>query len=159
MILYTGKILQIYDWTELPIDNDFIEQVKQLSSDKISPIVKYKYLIFEWAPGIPIIYETQKEALYMIDGNEVYIEDVEINFDDNVQEEDGDEQGLNIIKEKQEPVNGKVIYITKEEDNNEVDNEDDNLTNVKHDGIRAAEENHLGKDAIKNDYCEQSAEN
>ena len=48
------------------------------------------------------------------------IEDIEINDDDNGQEEDQNKKGLNIITENQYPVNKEVIYITEEEDNNEV---------------------------------------
>ena len=33
MSLYIGKILHSYEWTDLPIDKDVIEQVNQLSSD------------------------------------------------------------------------------------------------------------------------------
>ena len=56
--------------------------------------------MFEWAPGIPILYETHKKAPYMIDEDEMEVEDVEINDDDNGQEEDKYQQGLNITEEK-----------------------------------------------------------
>ena len=56
--------------------------------------------------------ETQEEASYMIDEDELDVEDVEINDYDNVQEEYWGEQGLNIIEENQEPVNEEGIYIT-----------------------------------------------
>ena len=42
MKLYTGKILHSYEWTELPIDNYVIEQVRQFSSDEKGPLVKDK---------------------------------------------------------------------------------------------------------------------
>ena len=60
----------------------------------------------------------------MIDEDELDVEDVAINDNDNVQEEDENEQVLNIVEENREPVNERGIYITKEEDNNEVDNND-----------------------------------
>ena len=58
----------------------------------------------------------------MIDEDELDVEDVAINDNDNVQEEDENEKVLNIVEENREPVNERGIYITKEEDNNEVDN-------------------------------------
>ena len=70
MKLYTSKILHSYEWTQLPIENDDVEQVKQLSSNEKIPIVKDKYPMFEWAPGITILDETQEEAPYMIDEDE-----------------------------------------------------------------------------------------
>ena len=124
MNLYNGKILHSYERTKLPIENNFIEQVKQFSSDKKVPLVKDKYPMFEWAPVIPILDETQEETLDMIDEDGLEVEDVEINDYDNGQGEDKDKRVLNIIEENQEPVNEEVIYITEEEVNNEVVNTD-----------------------------------
>ena len=56
--LYTGNILNRYECTELPISIDVTEQVNYLSSDEKVPLVKYKHPMFEWATGIPILYET-----------------------------------------------------------------------------------------------------
>ena len=53
MILYTVNILHSYEWTEIPIENDITEKVNQLSSNEKGPLVKNKYPMFEWAPGIP----------------------------------------------------------------------------------------------------------
>ena len=47
MSLSSGKRLHIYGWTELPIDNDVIEQVKQFYSYEKVPLVKDKYPRFE----------------------------------------------------------------------------------------------------------------
>ena len=41
--------------------------------------------MFEWAPRIPILDQTQEEAPYMIDEDELDVEDVEINDDNNGQ--------------------------------------------------------------------------
>ena len=65
--LYTGKRLHSYESTELPIDKNFIEQVKNLSSFENVPLVKDKYPMFEWAPGIPLSDETQEETSDIID--------------------------------------------------------------------------------------------
>ena len=78
-------ILHIYECTELHIDNGVLEQVKQLSSDEQVPLVKYKYPIFEWVSGIPILDDTQEEAPDIIDEGELDVEDVAINDDDNGQ--------------------------------------------------------------------------
>ena len=120
--------------------------------------------MFEWAPVIPILDETLEEAPDMINEDELDVEDVEIHYDDKGQEEDEYEKGLNIIEENQYPVNEEGISITKEEDNNEVENtdiennKDGNLVNEKNDVISAAEENDLGKDAIQSEDREQSEE-
>ena len=108
--------------------------------------------MFEWAPGIPILYETQEEAPNMINEYELNVQDVSINDDYNRQDEYGDEQGLNIIEENQYPLNEEGIYITEEEDNNEFDNtnkENNEYNNViieTNYGISAAEENDSGED-------------
>ena len=112
MSLSSGKRLHIYGWTELPIDNDVIEQVKQFYSYEKVPLVKDKYPRFEWVPGIPILYETQEEVPYVINEYEIDVEDVGINDDDNGQEEYEDEQGLNTTEENQYPENEEGIYIT-----------------------------------------------
>ena len=83
MRLYTGKILQIYEYKELPIDKYVIEQLKKLSTDEKCPLVQYKYKMFEWAPGIFILDVTQEEALDIIYEYELDVEDVTINDDDN----------------------------------------------------------------------------
>ena len=97
MRLYTGNRLYIYEWTQLPIELDFIEQVKHFSSDEKLPLVKDKYTMFEWATGIPILYETQEEVPDIIDEDELDFEDVKVNDDDAGQEEDQDELFFNII--------------------------------------------------------------
>ena len=56
MILYNGKILHSYEWTELFIYNYVIKQVKQLYSYEKGPLVKDRYTIFEWESDIPILY-------------------------------------------------------------------------------------------------------
>ena len=75
-------------------------------------------------PGTPISDETQEEAPYIINEDELDVADIAINDDDNVQEEYEDDQYFNIIEENQEPVNEEGVYIMEEEDNNEVDNAD-----------------------------------
>ena len=81
--LYTGKILHIYEWTELPIENYVIEKVKKFSTYEKGQLVKDKYPMFEWVTGIPILDEIQEESPDMIDEDELDVEDVEINDDDN----------------------------------------------------------------------------
>ena len=76
----------IYEWIDLRIDNDVIEQVKQLYSVEKCPLVKDKYPMFEWELGILILDKTQEEAPDMINENELDVEDVEINDEDNGKE-------------------------------------------------------------------------
>ena len=91
-----------------------------------------------------------EELPYILNEDELDVEEVTINDDDNGKGEDEYEQGLNIIEENQEPVNEEGIYITEVEYNNEVyntnieNNEDDNVTNETNYVIVAAEEHDLG---------------
>ena len=57
MNLYTGKRLHSYQWTELPIDEDVIAMVQSLAEkeNKKGPVIKEKYPLFEWSPGVPIV--------------------------------------------------------------------------------------------------------
>ena len=55
MSLYTGKDINSVDWVELPIDNDVIKRVEEpVNIEKHTTFDQYKF--FQWAPGIPIIY-------------------------------------------------------------------------------------------------------
>ena len=98
MSLYTGKIIHSYEWRQLSIYNYSIEQVKKFYSYEKFPLGKDKYPISEWAPGIPILDHIQEEGPYIINEDELDVEDVAINNDDNGQEEYEDEQDLNIIE-------------------------------------------------------------
>ena len=53
-----------------------------------SPLVIYKYPIFEWASGIPILDKIQEEAPDITNEDELDFEDFAINDDDNEQEKD-----------------------------------------------------------------------
>ena len=44
------------------MDNNAIEQLKRYSSYENFPLIKDKYRMFEWAPVIPILDDTQEEA-------------------------------------------------------------------------------------------------
>ena len=57
-----------------------------MSSDEKGSLVKDKYPKFEWAPGIPILDETQEEAQDTIDENELDVKEIVINDDDIKQE-------------------------------------------------------------------------
>ena len=54
MSLYTGKRLNAYKWTELPIDQDVIDRVHELGTLDHQPSSQASGLLFEWQPGIPI---------------------------------------------------------------------------------------------------------
>ena len=82
-----------------------------MSSYEKIPLVRDKYPIFEWAPCIPKIYETQEKVLDIINEDELEVEDVAINDDDNGKEEDEDEWVLNIMEENPDPVNEESVYI------------------------------------------------
>ena len=58
---------------------NFIEKVKQLYTDKKGPLVEDKYQIFGWAPGIPMLDETQDKASNIIYEDDLKIEDVIMN--------------------------------------------------------------------------------
>ena len=100
----------------------------------------------------------------MIYEYELDVGDIKVNGDDNGKEQYEHEWGLNIIEENQEPLNKEGIYITEEEDNNEVDNtdiennEDKNEMNETNDEIFAEEENYLGEDTMQRKEHNQSEE-
>ena len=54
MSLYTGKRLHSYEWTDLPIENDVIEQVKKFYSDEKRPLLKDKYPICNGRQSYPL---------------------------------------------------------------------------------------------------------
>jgi hypothetical protein len=58
MNLHTGCRIHSYEWTELPIDDDVIARVKELAKNeqtKERPVIREKYPLFEWIPGMPIV--------------------------------------------------------------------------------------------------------
>ena len=57
-----------------------------MSSDEKSQLVKDNYSMFECAPGIHILDETQEESPHMINEDEMEVQDVAIINDDNGQE-------------------------------------------------------------------------
>ena len=54
MILYTGKLLHRYQWTELSIDYDVISQVRDLAFGEDAKQITDNYPIFYWKPGVLI---------------------------------------------------------------------------------------------------------
>jgi hypothetical protein len=132
MNLYTGKRLHAYKWTELPIDDDVIDMVKQLATAEKGPIIKSKYPMFEWAPGIPIEDEVTDIAHDDDDNDDDTIEqnnDVnennEMNVNDNEvvinDENDVFEQIAQQDNNENENEN-EQIYITEDEEDNDIDN-------------------------------------
>ena len=61
MSLYTGKLLHSYQQTELPIDDDVIAQVRDLSEEENAKKMTDNYPIFEWAPGVLITENVSEE--------------------------------------------------------------------------------------------------
>ena len=51
MSLYTGNKWKSQDWEELPIDDEVIEQVYELSKNEGQKLFPDNYQIFEWSPG------------------------------------------------------------------------------------------------------------
>jgi hypothetical protein len=54
MSLYTGKKIHCYEWMELPIDDNVIDQVHQLASAENQPDLVGRMPLFEWSIGVPI---------------------------------------------------------------------------------------------------------
>ena len=64
MSLATGKQLDAFICTELPINDQVISRVTNLATNENQPDITKGYPIFEWSPGIPITYkddDTQSE--------------------------------------------------------------------------------------------------
>ena len=58
MSLNSGKRINSYNWNQLPIPDDVIQRVEQLANDENQPYLDDKTPMFEWAPGIPVTFET-----------------------------------------------------------------------------------------------------
>ena len=56
MYLYTGKEIHINEWTELTIYDDIVKRLEELEKKEKQPTFD-QYPMFEWIPGIPIIYD------------------------------------------------------------------------------------------------------
>ena len=54
MSLYTGKILHRYQWTEIPIDDYVIYQVRDLYEEEDAKKMTDDPPVFEWAPCVLI---------------------------------------------------------------------------------------------------------
>ena len=54
MLLYTGKLIHGFDWNEIPIHDDVIDTVEQLSTNEKQPMLICKWPLFEWRPGVEI---------------------------------------------------------------------------------------------------------
>ena len=63
MSLYTWKCVHIYQWTELPIDDDVIAQVRYLAEGENANKITDNYLIFECAPDVLITDDVSEEDI------------------------------------------------------------------------------------------------
>ena len=61
MIQHTGKLLHVYQWTELPIYDGVISQVRYLAEGEEAENMTYNYPVFEWAPGVLIADDVSEE--------------------------------------------------------------------------------------------------
>ena len=61
MSLYTGKRIKSYKWTELPIDDDVIDQLRYLADGEDANKMTDNYPIFEWASGVLITDDVSEE--------------------------------------------------------------------------------------------------
>ena len=61
MSLYTAKRLHSYKWTQIPIDDDVIAQVRDLYEEENTKKIKDNYLMFDSAPGVLISDDISKE--------------------------------------------------------------------------------------------------
>ena len=57
MSIYTVKRLHRYQWTELPIYHDVIDQVRYLSEGKYAKKMIDNYPIFQWSSCFLITYD------------------------------------------------------------------------------------------------------
>ena len=55
MSLYTGKLIHINEWIEQTIYYDVVKRVEELAKKEQNTF--YQYPMFEWTPGIPIMYD------------------------------------------------------------------------------------------------------
>ena len=84
MSLSTGKQLHCYQWTELPVPDHVVDRVEEMAALEDQPIMT-NGPIFEWGPGVPILYED--EATDEEEGGEA----PGLDYDDTDDEESDDE--------------------------------------------------------------------
>ena len=56
MSLYTRKEIHVDDWIQLPIENEVVKRVEELSKIEKQPTFD-QYSMFEWPPGINILVD------------------------------------------------------------------------------------------------------
>ena len=66
MFLANGKQLHVYIWIYLPINEQVIQRLDDLSTNEKYPEVTKGYPIFKWIPGIPITYQAKNERTPII---------------------------------------------------------------------------------------------
>ena len=71
MSLYTRKILHSYQWTDLPIYDDVISKVRDLSEGEDAKKIIYNYPMFEWEPGVLITDYVNEEDTPIIEEKQV----------------------------------------------------------------------------------------
>ena len=84
MIMYTGKSLYIYNWTDPPIDDEVISQVRDLAEGQDSNKMTDNYPIFEWASGVLITDDVSEEDKPI--GEETEANNIEPQGEVNVEE-------------------------------------------------------------------------
>ena len=77
MSLYKGHVLHSYIWKELLIDVKVIDKVEAIASADDAPIIVNGHLRWEWAPGIPIIDESNHN-------NNIELENDIVEINDNI---------------------------------------------------------------------------
>ena len=57
MSLRTGKQIHAKQWTELPVTDEVVQRVEELADAAQIPEMVNGELLFEWAPGNPIVQD------------------------------------------------------------------------------------------------------
>ena len=71
MSKYTGKSLHRSQWTDIPIYDDVIDQVRDLSEGEDAEKMTDNYPMFEWAPGVLITDDVSEEDKLIREETEV----------------------------------------------------------------------------------------
>ena len=93
MSLHSGKQINIYEWQELPIDDDVINRVEEIAEEQNAAMMTDGYPMFEWMPGVQIDDENDTENENEIDSEEESnseIEDIVIIDENNEQENENE---------------------------------------------------------------------
>ena len=132
MLLFTGKRIHAYKWTEVPISKDVIDAAHALAIEEKQPKLVNKTPIFEWEIGVPISNEaddnTNNTTTYNNQIEEVeeeHVDDTPLYNEDNTRESVISEQQIEVQEDAAETMIDENVEMSDDffdEDNSDKEN-------------------------------------